>query len=208
MALYVLIALVGPVFFLGLGIFLAKKAGRLMNPVFYALIVLSLVGGTYAAMELRDRNFAKEFGPLIAQDLSAVSFESIAGKKQEAGELRRRLLLANPDGSRFNVPIYTSLELPDDAAEGNPESIGTILFIQKQTEESGRYSNGIRAYRLIYHVCAVDASTHQVVARKNIVGEPPSEVRRSVLGFVIPPGNTGENAANEQLSEWIRASLK
>jgi hypothetical protein len=208
MALYIVIALAGPVFFLGLGIYLAKKAGRLMHPGFYLLILASLVGGTYAAMQLRDRNFTSEFGPLITKSLPVVSFDNVPGKTPGAGELRKRILLANADGSRFNVPIYTALEVPEDAADGSPDAVGTILFIQKQTEESGRYSNGIRAYRLIYHICAVDVSNHQVVVRKTIVGEPPSEVRRSILGFVIPPGNTGENAANQQLSQWIRASLK
>lgn len=208
MALYILIALGGPVFFLGLGIYLAKKEGRLMHPGFYLLVLASLIGGTYAAMQLRDRNFTREYGSLIAQSVPAVSFEGAPGKTPGTSELRKRILLANADGSRFNVPIYTSLAVPEDAADGSPDSVGTILFIQKQTEESGRYSNGIRAYRLIYHLCAVDASTHQVVVRKTIVGQPPSEVRRSVLGFVIPPGNTGENDANQQLSDWIRASLK
>lgn len=82
-----------------------------------------------------------------------------------------------------------------------PEEATTLACVARSTVQTGRYTDGARAYAVVYDVTAVDTASGVAVARQIIEGSPPEDPKSS-------PGDKTGLEPDDALLRWLRSLAK
>ncbi len=167
-----------------------KRDFELFKIIAIALVVVIIASIRYVPSILYSQRFEAYFLTIFQEKNASLEFYS-SGDKMFT-------YIFDDDGY-----LFTSDYVPSERIASRPEDARVVVFIEKQKQLVGSYTDGGDAYRQVYDVKLIILNTWKTVVQKSFTGGKPPESKSAGKS----KSACGDAPKEKDIIEWIEKEI-